>query len=243
MNVIAEAAATRAIWTIITTHSPTIAERIPSKHLKLVVRAQGQTKVIHDAKRHLIASVLGTGHSYSGMAIVEDDVARDFAIAILDEFSPDLLRQLEVVVAGGESKISAALSSMPASAQFRLVGLYDGDQREALRPQDFKWPWAFLPGLTDPAAILKEGLQGGGAVTQLVGELRRDAESVMAVLSANVGVEPRDWIIECVRALAVSKSDFVRALTRVWLQTPHAGDMATSFVTALTKAYDDPNER
>lgn len=239
MNVIAEAAALRGIWTIITTHSPTIAEPIPAEHLRLVARTASGVEIIHKAKRHLIASVLGSGQSYNGMALVEDDVAKEFLISILDEFDPDLLRQLEVVSAGGESKISAALPALPQSSQFRLLGVYDGDQRGRINGEDFNWPHVFLPGTQDPAAMLKESMQIDGATSLLITELRRDPDSIVAALDAHLGTEPRDWIIECAKAMVITKGELVRCLFRVWLQSPGATQMAREFVDSLTKGYDE----
>jgi predicted ATPase len=239
MNVIAEVAATKGVWTIITTHSPTIAARVPVEHMRLLVREGAQTSVVHQVRRHHVASVLGGGQGFNGIALVEDEIAKEFTVAILDEMAPDLLRQLEVLPAGGESKISASLAAFPkASGWFRLMGVYDGDQRGRVETGALNWPCVWLPGDTDPATLLKGALGAAGAIELFVAELRRDRNSVVAILDALVGVEPRDWMIECVRALVITKAELVRALLRVWLHSAQARELSQGFVAEIAASYD-----
>jgi hypothetical protein len=241
MNVVAEVAATKGVWTIITTHSPTIAARIPAEHTRLLVRDGTQTLVLDQVRRHQVASVLGGGHAFNGIALVEDELAKEFTVAILDELAPDLLRQLEVLPAGGESKISAALATFPRTSRwFCLIGVYDGDLRGKINDGELNWPCVWLPSDVDPATLLKGALAIEGGVDLLVAELRRDRNTVVAILDGLTGLEPRDWMIECVKALVITKAELVRALLRVWLMVPGAREASKDFIVAITASYDRP---
>jgi len=239
VNVIAEAAANKGIWTIITTHSPIVASRIPTEHLRLLVREGTHVKVLDSVHRHEVATVLGGGLSFGGIALVEDDVAQELTVAILEEFAPDLLRQLEIIPAGGESRVSAALAAFPRSRRwFRLIGVLDGDQRGRMPEHELHWPLVYLPGSTDPAHLLKRSIDKEGALDRLSSELRVERRVLLATINAFMGAEPRDWIVEVVRALVTTKTALVRALFRVWVEAPDCRAAACAFVNEITSAYD-----
>ncbi len=78
MNIVAKLADERAIWVLVTTHSPTVIRHIPRTHLKVLVRDQGRTKVVENATIVQIGELLGGGVAYQGLILVEDVTAQDF---------------------------------------------------------------------------------------------------------------------------------------------------------------------
>lgn len=242
MEVVAETAAKKGVWVIITTHSPTVVSKIPQEHLKLLVRSETGVEVLQDVRRHDVAAVLGGGRGFSGVALVEDETAKEFAINILGAFAPDVLRQLEIVPANGESGISGALKAFPkTNTWFRLIGIYDGDQRGKVDVESLYWPATYLPGETDPAVVLKSAVSHD-AIEQFVAELQVNRTSLMVAMDALIGRNARDWIIELSRQITVTRPELVRSLFRMWIQSSKAEQQAREFAGAVIRAYDNRNQ-
>lgn len=239
MNVLAESVSKKGLWSIITTHSPSIIGMIPNEHIRLLTRSNGGVVINDRPHRHQIAAILGGSSGYTGIALVEDEIAKEFAISLLDDLNPDLSRQLEIVNAVGESQVSSALAALPKCGNwFRLIGIYDGDQRDKVDPSTHKWPHTFLPGTVDPAVLLVSALSPISGALVLSAELRRPEADVSAALNALLGQNPKDWLIELSRQLNAPRQELIRALTRVWLNVPENMTSALEFVGAVTTLYN-----
>jgi hypothetical protein len=240
MNLLAETAATKGIWTIITTHSPTIINRIPPEHVRLLVRDGRSVQVVDRVQRHEVASLLGGGLGYAGILFVEDEVAKHFLIAMLAKGAPDLLRQFEILESGGESKITAALSSIPKSDRWlRVIGVYDGDQQGLIKLSGLNWPIAFLPGEADPSALFYDCLKSSDGINGLASVLLRERGEIVTALDAFVGLDTHDWLLECARAFSLSKAEFVRHVSEVWMQTPAGIESTSRLVKSILNCYDE----
>jgi hypothetical protein len=239
MNVIARACDEKGLWVIITTHSPTIISRIPLEHLRLLVRDGEKVIISESGRRHQFAEILGGGIGYRGVMLVEDETAVDMTIALLDELSPDMLRQFEIIACGSTSNLSVAMKSFPKTkGWFNLVGVYDGDQQGKVNETDLQWPVAYLPGSAGPEDLLRKSLNADGAIDFLAGEVRRPRAEIAIALEATAGLENHDWLIEFAKGLAITKRDLVRCLTRVWLSSAEARASAASFTKVLEEHYD-----
>ena len=138
------------IWTITTTHSPTVIKNIPRDHIAISARAGSRLHVPQCSKLD-IAILLGGGVAYRGAILVEDETAQQFLEAIIDKPDPELLRQFEVVVAGSESNITAILKTMPQTRNWlSLFGAYDGDMRLTLGPLNLSWPYGLCQEIPLP---------------------------------------------------------------------------------------------
>jgi energy-coupling factor transporter ATP-binding protein EcfA2 len=240
MNLLAEAAATKGIWMIITTHSPTIVSRIPPAHIRLLVRDGATVQVVDRVRRHQVASLLGGGLGYTGVLLVEDEVAKHFLITMLAKEAPDLLRQFEILESGGESKVTAALSSIPKSdGWLRVMGVYDGDQQGLIAKNGLHWPITFLPGNVDPSVLFYDCISGTNGADSLASALNRDRMEIITALDAFVGLDTRDWLIECARAFSLSKAEFVRHVSEVWMQTTVGAEATTRLIESIWRIYDD----
>jgi predicted ATPase len=233
MNAIVQAAAENGLWVIITTHSPSIVNRVPREHVRLLSRDGKTVLPIEGAARYQLAAILGGGGGYQGAVLVEDEIAIQFGIAVLDELEPDLLRQYELVNATSNSGIAAALKSMPKTRSwFSLVGAFDGDQRGKVEEQGkFLWPHTFLPGTVSPEKLLMETFKAEG-VEGVAKVLGRSRESVAPVFESAAGADPHDWIHAVANALGIGIAATVRMFVRMWLAK--GGDAACKeFIEAL----------
>lgn len=236
MNVLAQAASERGAWVIVTTHSPTVISRVPTKHIRLMTRVDDRIEVIENPAQYQLAQILVGAHDFSGLVLVEDAAAKEFAISLLDELDPDLLRQYEVAVAGSVANLTAALASMPMTRSwFTMMGAYDGDQRDALGKQNLAWPHSFLPGKEAPDVILKSAAVKAGAAG-IASILARGPAQVAPALEAVKGLDPHDCLRALGENLGIGFSGVVRVLVRLWLQQDGSRQMCDEFLNALRSA-------
>jgi len=233
MNILAKVSDERSIWTIITTHSPTIIRNIPREHIKLLVREPGHASKFHKASKLDIAILLGGGVAYRGAMLVEDKGAQQFVEALLEQLDPDLLRQFEVVAAGSESSITAILKAMPRSRNgLSLYGAYDGDMRGALAGADLGWPYGFLPGDAAPEEILCS-LESENLSVELGTELGRPALEMTMALGHAEGADHHDYFGQFASATNLEKAVVVRGFAKVWLSRPENQEAAKEFLKAF----------
>jgi predicted ATPase len=240
MNVILQAAVRNGLWTVITTHSPVIASVVPPANIRLLVRDRDKVLVKGDVRRHEVTALLGGENAIRGIALVEDDLAQELAVAILSDHAPDVLRELEFSSVNGESSITKLLQSFPQSKKgFVLLGVYDGDQRTKIDAKAMRWPIAFLPGVSEPAHELLTHFKQFGSSAELGAALQIAPASVAVALDSITGFEPHDWFSEAIKRLVKSKSELTRALLTFWYKSPDATSQIDQFVTDVRQSLNN----
>jgi predicted ATPase len=239
MNIVAKFSDEMGIWCILSTHSPTIIQRIPRRHIKLLTRHRSTSTVVNNPRYVEVATILGGGVAFRGALLVEDEEAKGFVLSILEEVDPDLLHQFEVVSTGSEAEITAALGAMPRTQDWlTLVGAYDGDQRSKEK-QEVRWPITCLPGDLPPGHLLKLMLEETADINRKVAtELRKTEELVGLALGHVAGVDHHDLVREFAAALNSTVSMVRGGLVRVWLAEGTNGGQAKRFIQDLRDAIE-----
>jgi predicted ATPase len=238
MNIIAKFCDEKAIWVIVTTHSPTVIRRIPKEHIKLLLRDAGPAAPIASPSKLDIALLLGGGVAYSGVLLVEDEGAKQFLLPILEKLDPELMRQFEVVAAGSVTNISSLLKTMPETRSWlTLIGIYDGDMRQEIGGDDFLWTFEFLPGAVAPEHLLIALAENEpNFANVLATELQMDAAQVQLALNHVAGVDFHDYFGGFAAGLNVEPSLVRRAFVRIWLQDPASLALAEGFVRSVRES-------
>lgn len=218
MNALARACDTKGIWTIITTHSPVILSYIPKENVRLLISNGVKSRLIDQPLVHQIASIAGGGVAYKALILVEDECAKLFSEFVIEIIDPDLKQQLAFAITGSESVISTVLRNLPRVPRSTVIyGLYDGDQREKIDNNGFKWQHGFLPTTEAPDVILrKEALAQDGA-ERLSKELHTTPASVLASLDATTGLDHHDWLSEFANGMVRDTRSTIRGLVIVWV--------------------------
>lgn len=239
MNTIAKFCDEKGLWVIVTTHSPVIIQSLPTKNIRMLLRDGINVVVVEEVHRYQLAALLGGGYGARGVLLVEDEVAKELVIAMVDELDGDLIRQFDVVVAGSAGEITAALKSFPKTRSwFSLIGLYDGDQSGVDQGGQLHWPKLFLPGAESPEVMLRLVAQGDNGAELLAIELNKSRNAVVTAMDALAGQNPHDWLIGCVHQLSVSKAQLIRALTRIWLTNVERRSDGMRLVNDLKGAFN-----
>jgi predicted ATPase len=239
MNIVAKYCDEMGIWVIVTTHSPTILGRIGRDNIVLLARDQGSAAVVKDATKLDIATLLGGGVAFKCVLLVEDEAAKLFALTIMRLLDPDLVRQCEVASAGSNSEISAVLKSMPRTGEWlTLVGLYDGDQRDEIKGNDFKWPHCFLPGNVSPEDLLIGMAESQANAALLAAELQKSVDVITMALGHASGVDPHDYFREFSSAANIDVGTARRGFSAVWLRDEGNKEAALKLIRCLRHAIE-----
>lgn len=214
LNILARYSTKKAIWIALTTHSEAILRRIPIDYIRIFYRLGDQVNVVAPSSQAQYLGQLGIVPHRRGVVLVEDVVAREVAIGWIGYFSPQLLREIELVsVDGGESVIRQALMFPRVGSWLKIVGLFDGDQRAF--NGETKWPYAFLPGDVSPEALIRQIVSS--RMVDLAGQLARSVDEIALALSAAGGLDGHDWLRDFVLHTGVPIGSLVMAVFRVWL--------------------------
>jgi predicted ATPase len=239
MNILAKFSDEKAMWTIVTSHSPTIIRRIPIEHLKLLIRNEGLARVVNATKLH-VSLLLGGGVAFRALMLVEDEAAKHFTLTILEHVDPELSRQFEIVSTSGEAGITAALRSMPSVKNWMvIVGAYDGDQRGAQPAGPLNWPTIFLPGQQAPEEILKHEMNKNKDFAEMVAkELPHDLDAVRIALNQAAGLDHHDYFHEVAAAVNLHVTVVYRAFGRIWLKDENNLESARALAEELRRILE-----
>jgi predicted ATPase len=241
MNLLAKYCDEKGLWAIVTTHSPAILKRIPREHIRMIAKDAGRAIVRDNATNLEIALLLDTGISYRGVILVEDNAAKTFLISILDACDPDIRSQFEIVVAGSDGDISAALRYMPKTTRwFNIVGVYDGDVRQTTKTDELRWPAVFLPGDSSPEELLIEAVHNlQTPADTLSAQFNKGKDEVTTALGIVAGIDHHDWIGELSRALMIEYPTLIAGLVKLWLSTSENHTLANQLCTELRSAINN----
>lgn len=239
MNELARAAHEKAIWTVVTTHSPVVVSKIPLEHIRLLVRKGGAVSTIKGPPRYMLAAILGGDYGYRGAALVEDESAKQFLMALLEEKEPDLLRQFEIVDSSSNSGIASALRWMPKTrAWFSLIGVFDADQQGKVEKADeFKWPYTFLPGGKPQEQVLLEAAEKVSA-PELAKTLGCNQETIAGAFAAIAGKDPHDQLHQFANLVGIGFDRLTRQLVALWLRLRDRSEDCKPLIEALRKAKE-----
>lgn len=236
LNILAEYSARMGIWVVLTTHSPTLLNRIPVGHVKFLARVNNLLKVTSPTAHSDYFPALGMPILRKGVLLVEDRASRQFATEWIGHHNPRLLQEFEIKDASGVDPIRKALQIFPKlDGWFKIVGLFDGDQRGKLN-DELAWPYTFLPGDLDPETQLRQA--ASQEPTRLSAELGRSEDRVYTALGTLQGQDHHDWFEELARYTAVSYNELMRALFRTWVSDPVNAQRSREAMNALEALID-----
>jgi ABC-type transport system involved in cytochrome c biogenesis ATPase subunit len=235
MDFVAREGRQRGISFLLTTHSPTILQRIPLSNTYLLLSNGARSKVVAPPRSHHISSLLGGGVSHKALLVVEDDTAKEFCEVVVEHIDPDLSRQISYTVSiDGESEIVKILRTMPrVQGWATLIGCFDGDQRQAHSQLNLPWPHVFLPGIEAPDKILQSDFSHLDR-DEVSTELRVNRQDLDVALAAAAGSDFHDWARNVSKELNIDKGRFVKGVTKLWIN--RNGAAANQFVADIKQA-------
>lgn len=235
INSIAQLSVTKDLCIILSTHSPSIINLLPMNSIKFISRPSEQAFVIDSVHTSEYLDALGLRVSKQGILLVEDEVAKEFACNWINHFAPHILKEYQIVIAtGGESRITQALSFPQVGDWLKIIGLYDGDQRNP-PPQNSEWSFSFLPENVAPEIFLRNAATCTPMkLAEFIG-IQNKGRLLLALDSLN-GCDHHDWLLQLSEKLGISLSYTISALFRNWLNDPQNYPKAKQSIDELLSA-------
>lgn len=237
MNVLAKRIKSQGIWTIVTTHSPTILRQIPECNIHLLTQLAGRSHFVHRTSRRQIEDLLGEGSRSRAHLIVEDDGARALLQGIIALHGSDLISEVQVVPAGDETKVSQIVSVLPKLGKsVKLICVLDGNLRDVRTNTNGNWPLCFLPGERDPDSMMQEMMQSTQSRIAFAQRLGKDLDDVAVACDALVGENYHNFPIELTKHLDSDIFSVRRHLVETWLDIEANATAARTLVMTIRGA-------
>lgn len=219
---------------ILSSHSGTIAERIPNEAIQLFSRDGQQVTITTNPAPRLLVDRIGLYLRRRFAGLVEDDAARAFCRALVEQLDPRVAADLDILISGSNGEISDALKKIKPDPNERLVlvGIYDGDQRNAV-PKDLAWPTVCLPGETNPDSELRN-LVKSGSKDAIAKALGIPNDTLVVALGGLEGTDDHDWTNRLCAALRITVAQLFSRLVPMWAEADKAA--ASQFIADLRRA-------
>lgn len=202
------------LWIILSTHSPSVLSKIPLDHIRILCRLRDDVALVKPQRKLQYLQALGLVPNKAGVILVEDRAAREFAKVWIGHYRPDLLVELDIVDAGSDSKVLAALDFPRINNWLKIIGLLDGDAPRSDAKQN--WPRCFLPGSAAPEELLIPVAEQ--RVEDLAKRLDIAIDVMRLAVSELAGRDHHDWLETLYRTLQVSYERLVAALFQIWIE-------------------------
>ncbi|WP_019418980.1 ATP-dependent nuclease [Paenibacillus sp. OSY-SE] len=214
LDVVAKISAEKRHWVILTTHSPSIIKNIPVKHVRILNRVNDSVEVSIPNNGSEYMNSLGLKPQKLGVILVEDRCARELTKCWLARFNPSIIQEYEVVDIGSKEKILQQIREFPFVGHwFKLIGMFDGNERGRLEVQNKHWNYSYLPSELAPEQLLK--MIAKSMRSQLSEISGRDIQRINAALHSLDGRDHHDWINEFPRQIGLSYEQLIAFLFEI----------------------------
>lgn len=223
---------------IVATHSLNILRRFPLSNIRLCVNQGGAIVVQPPQNAGQLRASIGLSHSIRVVVLVEDDVVQRLLTLFCGRFDPSLIREIDVVIAGGHSEIIPALKTMKRSRHIRHFGVLDGDARSAPKVGEVADSVGFLPGTRGPEAELAAVVER--STTRLADALSLTEWSVRSAMSICSDLDHQYWIAQFADQLGRATDVLLNELVGAWLDDPSVAREAAELVAQVRRVTDLP---
>lgn len=231
---VAKISVEKSLSVVVSTHSQHTLENIPLSHITFMGRLVDKSVIKRSPKMATLYESLRIAKLNLCVLVLEDHSAFAFAETLLKEVAPDLLDRLDFTWRSGWGDIDKILETMPRHGPGRvgILGVYDGDQREAERKK-VSWPYIFLPGKLDPAEYM-------AAITrqksiEFAAMLLYDSDGMAIAIGNLDGVDVKDFFPELAKSIGKNIQSLYQAATELWLSEASNAEQALEFCDSIRK--------
>ena len=142
---------------VIGTHSPEILSRFPLANIRMCIPGDSGAQIITPRSIIQVRDCVGIQTSIRGLALVEDELAKQMLTTIFARYDTALTREVEIIQAGGAAGVASGTRILEKADRLRCFAVFDGDQRThqsaELSESSARAPY-FLPGTECPESQL-----------------------------------------------------------------------------------------
>lgn len=159
IDYIARAALRNDRQVVIGTHSPEILSRFPLANVRMCIPGDSGTQVHTPRSLIQIHDCVGIDTPICGLALVEDELAKQLLSTIFAQYDTALSREVEIIAAGGASDVLNGSRILEKTDRLTCFAVLDGDQRSRQlgKGSESSTDVYFLPGTESPENQLMAG--------------------------------------------------------------------------------------
>lgn len=197
---------------IMTSHSPSVFQRLPESSLICLYRERGKTKVASAPVPAEWWRSVGIEPHVSLIMIVEDLLGELLLRHMLESHDPLLSRRLEIQQKAGQGDMVTMLRSIKEQFKaIKIIGAFDGDQRDKI-PEGVEKFSVFLPGTQPIEAQFRDVLRNDHSPLEKV----IDNQNTGTILSSLEGLDIHDWFSGLSESLGRSQEQMFTILYPIW---------------------------
>jgi ABC-type cobalamin/Fe3+-siderophores transport system ATPase subunit len=242
INYLASIITEKKITVILTTHSPYILQRIRNENIRVMSGRGRETSILTPTEELSAVYLLGIEDEEYGTIFVEDQVAQEFLIAILQDKKPEILRKYNIDIAsGGETAITDRLSiKCSKRMKYKFIGVYDGDMTDKIAGENLNWPYCFMPCNKAIEIEFKEYLSVHENVKTFSKSINKREEILTAILARNDGMNHHDWFLELCKGVSLDPQSMINSYYLVWkdIESEKLATFLMSFERCLLSKCD-----
>lgn len=213
---------------IVATHSLQAMSRFSLQATRLCVGTADGVQLVTPASRVEVRDALGYESALLLLVLVEDAFAQAVLEMLIAQFSPHLVRVIEIKSSGGASPATSTLVILSGLVRIRAVAVLDGDERDRHQPQPYLF---FLPGTNGPEDELVAAV--GRHVELFAGQLDRSARDVLVALDTLQGSSHQRLPRALAKAIGRTEPVVVRAMVDCWLSEEAVRQHSRELVSSL----------
>lgn len=142
---------------VIGTHSPEILSRFPLENVRMCMPGDSGIHIVIPRSPIQIHDCVGIQTPIRGLALVEDELAKQLLVAIFAQYDTALTREVEIIPAGGAAEVISGHRILGKARRLICFAILDSDQRArqpSERSESSVGALYFLPGTECPEAQL-----------------------------------------------------------------------------------------
>lgn len=137
MDYMALISSTHGIWTVMSSHSEHVVNKIPLDSIRVLYLKNNDSKVVVPKYASAYLQALGVSCEKKGAFLVEDKAAQIMLKTIINKIDPELLRDKQIVGLRCDSNIEKIIKHYEPHAldaqSYSLVAVFDADQRDKVQ--------------------------------------------------------------------------------------------------------------
>lgn len=233
-NFLARQTLAKQLCLVASTHSAPIITAASDSCTLLLVRGQHGVKIEVGNMKPTALNPLGIAFPWRAYLFVEDMLAKEASVRILQNFAPKLARTCWVEAVGGEGEVRKILKTIsPFGGPIAFVGMVDGDVDLSGFEKD-QLPALKLPG-SDPIEVQLQRVARDRTdeLSKSLGE-----PNFAMTLAGLEGVDYHEWFERLAKELALSKTQLFMAFFRFWIDQEAVKDACREIANRLQEILD-----
>lgn len=227
---------------VIGTHSPEMLSRFPLANIRICIPSDSGVQMITPRSLIQVHESVGIQTPIRGIALVEDELAKQLLTAIFAQYDTALTREVEIIPAGGASEVIGGSQILEKADRLVCFAVLDGDQRSrksGKRNSPATSSIYFLPGADSPESqLIASALDDINRFSDMVGI---HPDQTFAAISSGRYLDHQYRIGKIAEQLGYREETLTQFLVRVWLRRRDVAQDAEGLARMIRNGLSRPS--